>query len=827
VCLFVAAIFSLLLAYYLPFLTGQASFFYVDHSMFFEPYCRYIGERLASGEWPLWNPLPGCGQSQLAIASPGIFFPLNWLFAVLSYSSGVAWQMLFHQLLALVATIMLVRRWGWGDAAAAVAAVTVAFGGYMFALSQNFTLVSTAAWLSMSVWALFECRESGGRRRIIFTIVCALSTALMLLAGRPEIWAPGILLLLLTALSPIFSDRNKCSWKQVLLGVVPLLCGILIAMPSLLPAAQWAQLSPRTGQVIRPNPLAGSVSWSEFIGMILSSPFGSAVQVTNVLAPLMRSEPDTQIFIPSLFVGPLVLTLAVLALFDKQWRLRWITLASLVIFLLIVAGRNAFLLPLMLKSVPVLSLVRYPSKLMFFVQWLLAIMAARGVHFAIRDQNASARGWTLGVVFWSVVFGCGFGMIMVPGGSWFGFNQFVHNYVGAASTQAISALGKSAMVWSAFALVLCLCMVAINRHDKANEQGRLTGLGMWCLVAGLTSMLMVVACRYTRFAAEPVFYARPSMTADIILQEKDSIVPPRMVGLVTGAAGFGIPNSYHVPGQALQESDICQYQRQLCLDSTSMDFGLSSLTPYEGSLTKVPYIIDKVLLEPNASRPFPFKQQAVLARICQGSSCSFAVSQMVLGSGAFLPLLRSDLFRLISQVPGLNLRVYRTLDPLPFAYFIQSGIFVPTADDALRLLLAAPEGHLDLHTTVLLNHVKRRSPDQAPIPYSPIKKTKSVEELNYSPERIEMRVDAPVDGFVVVSDSYYPGWHAYVDGERSEILCANAMFKAVRVAAGKHSVVFAFEPEILGISFYLLAAGIAILALWIATTLPRIDSDFS
>lgn len=49
-------------------------------------------------------------------------------------------------------------------------------------------------------------------------------------------------------------------------------------------------------------------------------------------------------------------------------------------------------------------------------------------------------------------------------------------------------------------------------------------------------------------------------------------------------------------------------------------------------------------------------------------------------------------------------------------------------------------------------------------------------------------------GYLVLLDSFYPGWRAYVDGREVEILQANYAFRAVEVQAGKHEVEFRYRP---------------------------------
>jgi len=46
----------------------------------------------------------------------------------------------------------------------------------------------------------------------------------------------------------------------------------------------------------------------------------------------------------------------------------------------------------------------------------------------------------------------------------------------------------------------------------------------------------------------------------------------------------------------------------------------------------------------------------------------------------------------------------------------------------------------------------------------------------------------------VLSDVYYPGWTATIDGQPTTLYPANFAFRAVLVPPGEHHVAFTFEP---------------------------------
>jgi uncharacterized membrane protein YfhO len=77
-----------------------------------------------------------------------------------------------------------------------------------------------------------------------------------------------------------------------------------------------------------------------------------------------------------------------------------------------------------------------------------------------------------------------------------------------------------------------------------------------------------------------------------------------------------------------------------------------------------------------------------------------------------------------------------------------------------------------------------------------------------SGSEVEVAVTAPRAGFLVLSDVFYPGWTATVDGSETPIEKANGFARAVRVPPGEHSVVFEYSPRSLkaGLAISLISA---------------------
>jgi uncharacterized membrane protein YfhO len=64
-----------------------------------------------------------------------------------------------------------------------------------------------------------------------------------------------------------------------------------------------------------------------------------------------------------------------------------------------------------------------------------------------------------------------------------------------------------------------------------------------------------------------------------------------------------------------------------------------------------------------------------------------------------------------------------------------------------------------------------------------------------SAQRVSITASTDRAGYLVLADTYYPGWSALVDGREVPIVRANAMFRAVPLGAGRHEVEFLFRPR--------------------------------
>ena len=86
-----------------------------------------------------------------------------------------------------------------------------------------------------------------------------------------------------------------------------------------------------------------------------------------------------------------------------------------------------------------------------------------------------------------------------------------------------------------------------------------------------------------------------------------------------------------------------------------------------------------------------------------------------------------------------------------------------------------------------------------------------VEQVIYRPNHVTINTRQEGSGFLVLMDSYFPGWTVKVDGEEKPILQANHFYRAVQLDSGEHTLEFDYFPE--GFKLGLVISGISLLLL--------------
>jgi hypothetical protein len=152
-------------------------------------------------------------------------------------------------------------------------------------------------------------------------------------------------------------------------------------------------------------------------------------------------------------------------------------------------------------------------------------------------------------------------------------------------------------------------------------------------------------------------------------------------------------------------------------------------------------------------------------------------------------------YRHIASLPGNEL--FENLEALP-RYFLAAKGRQATDDEIERSIR---EGKVDLRREAFTDRA-------ITIPEA----RGQVRTLHYEPNWLELDVTADGDGFLVMSEAFYPGWRAWIDGRPTEIYRTDLAFRGVMVPSGEHRMRMEFHPPVFDVSRGVSAVALALVA---------------
>lgn len=149
--------------------------------------------------------------------------------------------------------------------------------------------------------------------------------------------------------------------------------------------------------------------------------------------------------------------------------------------------------------------------------------------------------------------------------------------------------------------------------------------------------------------------------------------------------------------------------------------------------------------------------------------------------------------------------IYKNNVALPHAYLVNTVQTYNTPQEFAQKFYA---DSFNVHSTALLDENLPKlsgSSGQANI-------------MKYSPEEVEIQTKTNGNQLLVLTDTYFPGWKATVDGREVPIMKANFTFRAVAVPSGTHTIIFSYQPASfsLGLTLTIMGLGGFVLFLIVA-----------
>ncbi len=145
--------------------------------------------------------------------------------------------------------------------------------------------------------------------------------------------------------------------------------------------------------------------------------------------------------------------------------------------------------------------------------------------------------------------------------------------------------------------------------------------------------------------------------------------------------------------------------------------------------------------------------------------------------------------------------IFKNPDAQMRAYFVRTLRFAEDKEDLI-----------DIIDTPLFN-----PGDEAAIvasPFAAAGQGGEVVSIDHRDNLVEIKTKNDKDSFLVLSDSYDPGWKAYVNGKETKVYEVNGALRGVVVPAGGGTILFRYEPQSLKTGLIISLVSVIILLIW-------------
>lgn len=723
---------------------------------------EFAAASLRAGDgFPLWNPYLFGGMPYVAAMHGDIFYPTFLLRMVMPTDAAVTWGMILHLMLAGVAGYSFLRLVGLSFHAALVGGLAYMMSGQVASLvspghdGKLFVSALLPVTLIVLTYGIRDAKHWAWG-------VLALVVGLGVLSPHPQLLQYLLLASGAYALMLAFGgvgERKllpKVAITRLGLALGAIVLGGAIGAIQYLPVREYVEWSPRAGGRDYAYATSFSMPIEELINTYLP-------QFTGILDAYWGRN---LIHFHSEYLGAGVLFLAAAAFTlvgaPARRRMLWFWTGVLVISLLWALGGNTPFYRIVYALVPGSQFFRAPSTIFFVTTFAVAVLAAMGTERVLAGQIG--RRWC----YAALGIGGGIALFATVGG----LQQLALSIAMPQQLDRVDANTEAVVAgaWRSF-----LFLAATVGIVWAFSVRRLTvTMAGWALAAVTVADLWSIERIYFKFSAPAAELYASDPAIEHIKQETQ---PVRVLAQVLGSGGV-----YHDPNLGFDGlmshgvrvplgyhgNELGRYQLLNGKDRRYDQIG----NPAFWGLANIKYFYTDL-----DSLPVPGARRVVgPVQTAAGSTVS------------------------LFELPGEH----------PFAWV--APVIAKYPDDVIADAVRAP--NFPYRSVALIDTAS--STPAVPLTAMPEPLSISVTATDYAPGRFTLELDAPspAGAALVVSENYYPGWEATVDGQAAKTERANLSLMTVALPEGSRRVEFRFDsaPYHTGKTVTLVALALSLLA---------------
>ncbi|MDB5351605.1 MAG: Bacterial rane protein YfhO [Planctomycetota bacterium] len=420
--------------------------------------------------------------------------------------------------------------------------------------------------------------------------------------------------------------------------------------------------------------------------------------------------------------------------YRNRWVASWLVIGAIGAFLML--GRNTFLIDY-LHRVPIVGSSRIPVRFHLWVTLATAALAAVGVDRLARPGVARLKGPVLAM---ALLIAASLAIVVV---TYLPVWKEASRWTQKDHSLKFAWLGSELSIAASRNLLLLLASMVLA--SKAARSTCVTRRAAWAALLPVLGIVDMAAAHGNDVPTiDPSFWTQPPESV-MALRHDPTLI--RMVGERTYSSGE--------PGHASKPVHFMTVRDVLA-------WSLPAVWDLRSTAGETPII---------SRRRVRFGEWQAPARYdLEGLSHVLSATPSVKRLGPFVQAGTAYIHRNIRALPRVRIvsqPVYAD-DERSAAEALKSL----GAQSASRIVVEDPDRPLSLSSTA----------------------TGTARIVREVADRVEIETETDGPAYLLISDTYDPGWSATVDGRPMAVRAANVAFRAVFVPGGSHSVIFHYVP---------------------------------
>jgi hypothetical protein len=728
-------------------------------------------ESLKSGSLPLWSPYIQMGFPLLAEGQIGTFYPFNLLLSLtLSPQKANNIGIILHIYLSGIFVYIYARTISMGQYSSVISALVFMLSGFVISHTQQINILHEIVWLPLA-FALLEMLLIQGKS--FYGFLLGLVLTIQYLGGQPQISAYTILALSLYLVFNAFLGKKRISLvlplKRIPILITVFCIGLGVSAIQLLPTLELVQYSVRKVNFSLESAQVGSFSPLYFLNYLFPFFFITVTQEGKV--DFWGGSHYLEMFS---YVGILPLILSFIAVYRGRDRITTFFSILFMISLLLSLGRYNPLNAL-IYYISGLHYFRVPARFLYLSTFSLSILAGKSLELLFRLDMESLERVLRNIVKCIIII---IGIII------------------------------SSLLIAQMLLLATDGLIFKNKYESFLNQA-----------LNLKNYHLLIPLLWLIGASFLLAYWKNKGTSRMV----KSLI---FIFIVTDLSYF----STHFYSIYQWEDAIiyCRYKPKT-VDFLKRDRGLYRICSLTNKVILGQELTNEMLLNPNYNMihhisnirslsPLVLQRHQEMENILSEKSynSNIGFSPLIIRHLGLFSLLNVKYILSTTEVQGKGsklvfkdgqIRIYQNMRVLPRAFVVFGVKEIEDPIETIKELtskdFSTGEKYVILEKKVFQHNKYKTVQDTSSL-------KKEVKIIKYTPREVSILAQLSRNGYLVLSDTYYPGWKAYVNGVPTKILRANYLMRAVALPKGTHRVEFFYTP----LSFKL-GLGITLISLFL------------